>query len=214
MDGFFPPDFVNLYAPVLTYLALALGLWLAITAAYLPGTGVPELASFLALGLAAVGLILLHSNPFGVALMVAGTACFLALLTFRRVWPLILAGVILQTAGSMLLFPGDSRLHWGIILLVALIALAYYQIILMPGLRIQDRARQTGPDTLIGAQAEVIRTLDPVGSVRLHGEIWTARSEAIVESGRQVRVIARDGLELQVLPADSQSEAPPVPRPS
>jgi membrane-bound serine protease (ClpP class) len=55
-----------------------------------------------------------------------------------------------------------------------------------------------GPETLVGAVAEVVTPCIPVGSVRLQGELWQARCEEGAEPGERVRVRALDGLTLVV----------------
>jgi membrane-bound serine protease (ClpP class) len=190
--------------PDAVYLTLMVGLWLAITAVYIPGTGAPELGALATLAAAFAGLWVLPTNLVGVILLIAGAGCFLALVPFRRWWWLILAGAALQVAGSIFLFQAGSRPSIGVIGVAIVLGLAYHQLILRPGLRIQDRARQAGPDTLIGALGEVIRTLEPVGTIRVEGAIWAARADGVIESGRWVRVVGREGLELHVGPVDER----------
>ena len=61
---------------------------------------------------------------------------------------------------------------------------------------------RTGAEGLIGASAEVIQRCDPVGRVRLRGEIWHARCSSPADVGERVRVTRVDGLTLEVEPAD------------
>jgi len=67
----------------------------------------------------------------------------------------------------------------------------------------------TGVEGLIGERAEVIARLDPVGRVRLRGEIWTARGEAGIDRGATVRVAAVEGLTLVVEPLVGSAQARP-----
>ena len=55
-----------------------------------------------------------------------------------------------------------------------------------------------GPETLVGAVAEVVTPCVPLGQVRLQGELWRARCEEGAEPGERVRVRALDGLTLVV----------------
>lgn len=70
--------------------------------------------------------------------------------------------------------------------------------------RFLDRYRvRGGAEGMIGERAEVIEACDPTtGRVKVRGEIWAARS---AEGGRfvpgeRVRVVAVEGLEVQVGP--------------
>ncbi|MGH3047779.1 MAG: NfeD family protein, partial [Gaiellaceae bacterium] len=61
------------------------------------------------------------------------------------------------------------------------------------------RARvKMGPETLIGATAEVVAACRPRGQVRLQGELWQARCEEGADVGERVRVRALEGLTLLV----------------
>ena len=56
----------------------------------------------------------------------------------------------------------------------------------------------TGVEGMLGEQGEVIARCDPLGRVRIRGEIWSARCEAGAEAGDRVVVAAVDGLTLVV----------------
>jgi len=55
-----------------------------------------------------------------------------------------------------------------------------------------------GPETLVGAVAQVVTPCAPLGQVRLQGELWRARCEEGAAPGERVRVQALDGLTLVV----------------
>ena len=60
----------------------------------------------------------------------------------------------------------------------------------------------TGVENLIGATGEVTAPLEPVGQIRVLGELWQARSSEDVPPGTSVRVVAVDGLVLNVEPVE------------
>jgi membrane-bound serine protease (ClpP class) len=60
----------------------------------------------------------------------------------------------------------------------------------------------TGVDNLIGARGEVATPLAPVGQIRVLGELWEARSSSELPAGTAVRVVAMDGLTLDVEPVE------------
>jgi membrane-bound serine protease (ClpP class) len=69
------------------------------------------------------------------------------------------------------------------------------------GRRLARRWRpRTGAEAMVGQTAVVASACRPVGQVRVHGEIWTARCEAGADPGDRVRVDAVEGLELVVSP--------------
>jgi membrane protein implicated in regulation of membrane protease activity len=56
----------------------------------------------------------------------------------------------------------------------------------------------SGPEALIGRRAEVIEACEPLGRVRLRGEIWHARCDQGAAVGEGVVVSDVAGLTLQV----------------
>ena len=60
----------------------------------------------------------------------------------------------------------------------------------------------TGVENLIGATGEVTAPLAPVGQIRVLGELWEARSRSELPERTIVRVVAMDGLTLDVEPID------------
>lgn len=55
-----------------------------------------------------------------------------------------------------------------------------------------------GPETLVGATAQVVRACRPTGQVRVHGELWQARCERGAGVGERVLVTRLEGLTLVV----------------
>ncbi|HEC22794.1 MAG TPA: hypothetical protein ENI95_07745 [Chloroflexi bacterium] len=186
------------------YILLISGMWLAITAVYVPGTGVLELGAFFSLILAAVGLAMLPTSVAGLLLLGIALGCFLALIYFRRAWPLIVVGMACQLLGSFLLFGHGARPAVWLILIANAATLAYHQIILLPGLLVQDRPPKVGADALLGEEGKAVTDLDPVGTVQLRGEFWSARAmDGPIRAGQAVRVTGYRGLQLEVVPAVS-----------
>jgi membrane-bound serine protease (ClpP class) len=66
-----------------------------------------------------------------------------------------------------------------------------------------------GAPFVIGSRGSVRRPLEPLGSVFVAGEEWTARAGAgaRLERGVPIRVVGVDGLTLVVEPDASSSEA-------
>lgn len=60
----------------------------------------------------------------------------------------------------------------------------------------------TGVENLIGATGVVATPLAPVGQIHVLGEHWEARSSSELPAGTTVRVVALDGLTLDVEPVE------------
>jgi len=92
---------------------------------------------------------------------------------------------------------------WSIVVLVAGCILEFGEIALLRrwSKRIDKRtAVTTGSEALIGREAEVVEQCQPVGTVRVNGELWAARCSEGARSGDTVRVNGVDGLTLVVSP--------------
>jgi membrane-bound serine protease (ClpP class) len=59
-----------------------------------------------------------------------------------------------------------------------------------------------GRESMIGEAAEATTVIDPEGMVRLRGALWRARANRAtpIDAGQGVRVVAIDGLVLEVEP--------------
>lgn len=81
--------------------------------------------------------------------------------------------------------------------------------LLYPAFRHSIRPAATGAEALIGREAILVRAADPVGQIRLDGEVWKARCRhgRHIAAGRSVRVIGAKGLMLIVEPAESDGLA-------
>ncbi len=186
--------------PNLVYLILIVGLWLSVTAFHIPGTGIMEV-------LAAVGvissLVILASMPvnwWALVLIVIGVLGFLIVpFVNRRFAPLASLGLILQAIGSLLLFNGLS-VSVPLIAVTIIVALIYYFFALLPAL---EHQRKSAPALLedqpiVGLEGRVQSTVDPVGTVYVRGETWTARSDHKLDVGTEVSVVDQEGLTLYV----------------
>ena len=88
---------------------------------------------------------------------------------------------------------------WRLILLVAAAVVEVGELYLW--IRFLRRYRvTTGAEGMVGQRGEVISRCDPVGRVRVRGEIWNARCASVAEAGELVVVADVDGLTLVVEP--------------
>ena len=70
------------------------------------------------------------------------------------------------------------------------------------------RRARVGAEALLGVRAQVVSRLDPVGQVKVNGELWRARSTDgwSAATGSAVRVLGLDGLTLIVEAAERTGE--------
>ena len=60
---------------------------------------------------------------------------------------------------------------------------------------------RVGTEAIVGRTGIALGRLDPVGQVRVDGEIWSARSAEPIDPGAAITVRSVDGLVLDVEPA-------------
>ena len=208
-------DLSILLDPNLVYLVLVTGIWLAVTAAYMPGTGIVEL---LAAAMVIGGLLLLASMPtnwLAALLVLIGGILFLVLpFLDERYSALSLGGLALQVVGSLFLFNGMTVAPL-LILTVGVLSLAYYRFVLIPVLRTHRQSAALRSDRpIIGEYGRVQSVLNPTGTVRVQGESWSARlsENALtpVPVDASVVVVDQEGLVLIVTPEEPKRKVEPV----
>jgi membrane-bound serine protease (ClpP class) len=105
------------------------------------------------------------------------------------------------TIGSAYLFVDDIRRPLANLGLTGMVSIFGGLLIWLLIQRAQtaDKSPLIG-DTLVGMTAEVWIAIEPfsIGSVRIEGEIWQARSREMLPAGTLVRVIRQEGVTLTV----------------
>jgi membrane-bound serine protease (ClpP class) len=86
---------------------------------------------------------------------------------------------------------------WNVVGAVAAVALFMGELFFWQhrGKRI---GKAVGAETIVGAEATVVSPCRPRGQVRVGGEIWAARCAEGADQDEPVRVVAIDGITLEV----------------
>lgn len=181
------------------YLSLVISLWIGVTAAHMPGTGILE--GIAALGVIGSLVVLLQMDVrlIAVLVLVLGVGAFSVVpFIHQKYAPWALGGLGLQAIGAFLLFT-DRSVDPFVILLTVVVPFVYYQFILHPMLtNVRGQPVADKDDLLIGATGRVTADIDPTGTVHVNSETWTATSEQRLREGTTVVVIGREGLRLIV----------------
>lgn len=185
--------------PTIAYLGLIIALWSVVTIVYTPGTIIGEVLSTVLTVATLVALVQQPTRWLAVVLVIVGVAGFLAMpfmsLRYARYADL---GLVLQAVGGFLLFEGRSVSPL-IIVLTILLAWVYHRYLLMPILRHhQTAAVGDEGQRLVGTRGRVTRAIDPLGTVYVGGEMWTARSTEAIPLDTDIVVLEKVGLELRV----------------
>jgi membrane-bound serine protease (ClpP class) len=190
-------------SPPVAYLLFVIGLALILFELYTAGVGVAGLVGAGSLLLGCYGLAALPTNPVGVGLLL------LALLGYGidvqtgvpRVWSGI--ATVAFTVGSVVLFDGLS-LSW-ITLLVAILGMAVAMIAGMPAMvRTRFSTPTIGREWMVGEVGTSVGPIAPDGVVTVRDAPWRARTNRAtpIDAAEAVRVVAIDGLLLEVEPLD------------
>jgi membrane-bound serine protease (ClpP class) len=191
--------------PTVAYLLLLIGLYGLVFEGYSPGAILPGMVGAICLLLAAYGLQVLPVNYAGVALIVLGVALIAIELAVPSLGAAGVGGVVALVAGSLILFdtqvpgfgvPGRLIAGIGVASALAFMGMAWLAA------RARRRPVVSGQEEMLGQLAVATREFDGRGQVRIRGELWQAQSMAPVRRGQPVRVLALDGLVLQVAPEE------------
>jgi len=188
-------------SPDVAFAMLVIALSLFVFEFFTAGVGVAAGTGVLFGVLSAYGLGVLPTHPWAVALI------FLAILGFAvdvqsgapRFWTA--AGGVLYVAGALWLYHGQSVSWWVIILLGVLLLL--FMISGMPAMvRTRFSTPTIGRESMIGEMGVALSGVDPEGTVQVRGAPWRARTNRAtpIQAGDPVRVVALDGLLLEVEP--------------
>jgi membrane-bound serine protease (ClpP class) len=189
--------------PNVAYILLMIGVYGLILEFYAPGTLVPGVTGGISLLLGLYALQLLPVNYAGLALTLLGIALIVAETFMPSFGVLGFGGIVAFVIGSVILFDTDAPgfgISW---LLIGTVAGMGSGIMLMTVLMLA-RSRRTavvsGPEEMVDSRGTVVDWSDGAGNVRVHGELWRARSRSPLQPGQPVRVVQVDGLTLDVVP--------------
>lgn len=198
------PDFA-LIDPNLIYLGLLTGLWLGVTALYVPGTWIPETLSVVMIVGSLVILGSLATAWWAVILMILGVSMFLLLPFFGEKYGRFAeVGLIGQVIGGLFLFQ-DQKISPILLAITVVIAILYNRFVLIPTMKSQRKYTEFDEsNAVIGVRGRVVKDLDPVGTVYVNKELWRARSSDDLSKDTPIMVVGQDGLELTVEKAKNE----------
>ena len=205
MQAFADSAWQLLTNPNMAYIILVLGLWAAVLAVTVPGTGLPEGAAVLLLALAAVGLLQLPVSVVGLGFLALAMLLFVAEVHWPAHGALLVSGAVAMGVGGLLLFPADSRstahLSWVTILGAPLLTTALFGLLITQGLRAMRLPALQDLRRLVGAVGVTRTEVSRAGTIYVAGEEWSATADAKIPPGTDVVVLGRRGLTLKVTPA-------------
>jgi len=181
----------TLINPNIAYILMILGFYGLLFEVTHPGIGFPGIAGVICLILALYAFHTLPTNYAGIALIILGIVLFIAEVNVPSFGLLTLGGVVSMTLGSLILFDSPySFLRVSLSIIIPLVlATAIITIFLIGAVIRAHRGKSVvGKDGLIGEEGICEVRIAPEGKVFVHGEIWNAVSEEVIEKGEKVLV--------------------------
>lgn len=190
-------------APV-AYLLFITGLGLFVFEFFTAGVGVAGLIGAGCFLLGTYGLGVLPTRTWAIVLLVVAMFAFAIDVQtgVPRFWTGV--GVILFIVGSLMLFTDGVSMSW-ITLLVGIGGMVAAMLTGMPTMvRTRFSTPTIGRNWMVGELGTAVEDVSPDGVVQIRDALWKARTNRAtpVESGSEVRVVAIDGLVLEVEPEE------------
>lgn len=190
--------------PNVAYILFMLGLYGLMFELYSPGTILPGIIGGICIILALYAMHTLPVNYAGLALIVFAVILFLLEIKVVSHGLLGIGGVVSLFLGSVMLFRSGTdweiaRISWGVIISTVVITSLFFLFIIGLGLKAQRAKPSTGIEGMIGETGEAINELNPMGNVRVRGEIWNGKvMNGIIGAGQKIKVTAVQNLTLIV----------------
>ena len=190
-------------SPPVAYLLFITGLGLFVFEFFTAGVGVAGIVGAVCFLLGCYGLGVLPTNTWAIVCLVVSMLAFsIDVQTgVPRFWTVV--GSLLFIIGSWFLYDGVS-MSW-LTLLVGILAMLFSMVTGMPTMvRTRFSTPTIGRSWMLGELGEAVGDVAPEGVVKIRDALWRARANRAtpITAGGAIRVIAIDGLVLEVEPED------------
>jgi membrane-bound serine protease (ClpP class) len=207
------PDWRNRLLTVITdpnvaYVLMLIGIYGLFFEFANPGFILPGVAGAISLLLALYAFQVLPVNYAGLGLLSLGIVFMLAEAFVPSFGALGFGGVIAFVIGSIILFDQEGAAYavsLPLILTLSLLSAGFFLFIVGAAIKARNRPVVSGQEEMLTAIGEVLDDFERDGRIRIHGEVWNARSTVPLHKGSLVEVVAMDGLVLHVKPVTRES---------
>lgn len=161
-----------------------------------PGFGLPGVVGSICLLLALLAFQALSVNYAGFALILLAILLFSAEAVMPSYGSLGFGGIVSFILGSIFLMKAGSGVSIAKPLIYTAALISGLLVYMMARMAVSARKKKvvSGAEGMIGSHAEALEDFRDTGSVRVHGEIWKARTENPVSRGDSLLVTGIDGL--------------------
>ena len=200
------PDWRNRLLSVITdpnvaYILMLIGIYGLFFEFANPGFVLPGVAGAISLLLALYAFQVLPVNYAGLALLCLGIIFMLAEIFVPSFGALGIGGVIAFVIGSIILFDQEGTgyaVSLPLIFALSFMTAGFFLFVIGAAIKARERPVVSGREEMLHAVGEVLDDFEHSGRIRVHGEIWQAESGRPLKRGDRVKVVAVDGLVLQV----------------
>ncbi len=177
--------------PNIAYILMMLGILGLTLELYNPGAILPGVVGGISLILGLYAMETLSVNYAGILLILFAVILFLLEIKVPSFGMLTIGGVLSLIGGSVMLFDSNLpflQISWQVIAAVVVTVTLFFVFAVGVAVRAQKKQPRTGREGMVGEQGVVFKSLNPVGTVKIHGEFWKAESEQPVKKGARVQV--------------------------
>jgi membrane-bound serine protease (ClpP class) len=189
--------------PEILLLLGLVGIYGLILEGWNPGALVPGTVGAICLLLALYGSQTIPINYAGIALVLLGIGLMIAEAFAPSFGILGIGGILAFAFGAILTFdsgvPGFG-ISLTFVIGIALISALFLGWVTSYLLKLRNRGVVYGNESLVGAVGTALEDFDDDGRIWLEGEAWAARTRMPVTKDDDVRVVAVDGLVVDVEP--------------
>lgn len=192
--------------PNIVFLLLSIGVQAILIELSSPGGWVAGTIGVICLALVVYSFGILPINLFGLVFIVLAFVLFIIDIKAPTHGALTAAGVASFIVGALVLFnstrvPGFPAVSIPLVIGTGIFIAITFSFIISFAIRALRLPAVMGKKTLVGRTGTVSRTIDPVGSVQVQGELWTAELAEPGDPlpvGTRIEVTKIEGLRLKV----------------
>jgi len=187
--------------PNIAYLFLLGGVFLAMLALATPGTGFFEIGALFCISLAGYAIYTLSFNWWALILILLSIVPFIYSIQRPKRGLYLAISILVLAVGSIFLFStetGGPAVNLFLALSSSALVSGFLWIAVGKSLQAAHERPAHDLDSLVGQIGEAKTKIRENGSVRVDGELWTARSDKSIKAGSSIRVVRRDGFTLIV----------------
>jgi membrane-bound serine protease (ClpP class) len=188
--------------PNIAYILMLLGFYGIFFELTNPGAVFPGVVGGICLILAFYAFQTLPINYAGILLILLGVVLFILEIKVTSYGALTIGGIIAMVLGSLMLFEDAGpfvKLSIYTILPAVVVTALFFTVVIGLAWKAFRSKPTTGREGLVGLEGTAATEVTPAGgTVKVHGEIWSAVSEEPIQPDEKVVVESVEGLKLKV----------------